>query len=90
MLEQELGITNYGDLLWYFPYRHIDRTRIYKVSEIQADFPYVQLKGYIRDMKLVPMGRRKRLVAYLYDQTGSVELVWFQGIKWVKDSIKAN
>ncbi|MFN4083535.1 MAG: ATP-dependent DNA helicase RecG [Bacteroidia bacterium] len=90
LLKKELQIFTFSDLLFHFPYRHIDRSKIYKVSEINDDLPYVQLKGKIISLKLVGEKRKQRLVATFADGSGQMELVWFQGIKWVKDSIETN
>lgn len=90
MLRKELGIFNLNDLLFHFPYRHIDRSRIYKIKEIQPELPYIQLQGMIRNIRLVGQKRGQRLVAEFSDDTGKIDLVWFQGIKWVKDVLKEN
>src|SRR4051812_6330781 len=83
LLNTELGIFTYGDLIQYYPFRYEDRTKFYKISEINEELPFVQLKGQIKNIALVGAGRGKRLVANFRDETGSLELVWFQGIKWV-------
>jgi ATP-dependent DNA helicase RecG len=88
MLNKELGIFTFHDLLFHFPYRHIDRTQVYPIRDIQAEMPYIQVKGVIRNLRLLGQKRGQRLVADLSDATGTIELVWFQGIKWVKESIK--
>ncbi|MFA6262216.1 MAG: ATP-dependent DNA helicase RecG [Bacteroidia bacterium] len=90
MLKKELGIFNLNDLLFHFPYRHIDRSRIYTIKEIQPELPYIQLKGNIRHIRMVGQKRGQRLVAEFSDATGKIDLVWFQGIKWVKDALKEN
>ena len=88
LLRQELGITTVGDLLGYYPYKYIDRSRVYTVSEIDGNMPYVQLYGEILSADTVGEGRGKRFVARFSDGTGVVELVWFQGIKYIRDSYK--
>ena len=90
LLKQELNITTVGDLLCYYPYKYIDRSRIYRISEIDGNMPYVQLYGVILSADMVGEGRGKRFVARFSDGTGVVELVWFQGIKYIKNSYKLN
>ncbi|HET7818494.1 MAG TPA: ATP-dependent DNA helicase RecG [Bacteroidia bacterium] len=88
VLAKELNVRTYGDMLRHFPFRYVDRTKIYTVKEITSDLPYVQLKGKITSAELVGDRNRKRLVAELEDETGSIELVWFQGIKWIFPKLK--
>lgn len=88
LLKKELGIFTFGDLLFHFPYRHIDRSQVYTIKQIEADMPYVQLKGKISNMRTIGQKRGQRLVADLTDGTGSIELVWFQGAKWIKELVK--
>lgn len=90
LLNKELGIKTVGDLLMYYPYKYVDKSRIYKISEINGDMPYVQLKGEILSADMVGEGRSKRFVARFSDGTGVVELVWFQGIKYVKSNYSAH
>jgi len=90
MLKKELQIFTLNDLLFHFPYKHIDRSKIYTINKITDELPYVQLKGKITGFKLVGEKRKQRLVASFTDLTGQIELVWFQGIKWVKESIVLN
>ncbi len=90
LLGKELGIKTFGDLLFYFPYKYVDRSKFYKISELSAELPYIQLRGKIAGLRLIPGKGKKRLVADFCDETGSIELVWFQGAKWLKDSLKAN
>ncbi|MBO4451412.1 MAG: ATP-dependent DNA helicase RecG [Bacteroidaceae bacterium] len=82
LLSKELGIRTVGDLLTYYPYKYVDKTHIYKIREIDASMPYVQVMGQILSADVVGEGRGKRLVARLVDDTGVIELVWFQGIKY--------
>jgi ATP-dependent DNA helicase RecG len=89
-LQKELGVFTYGDLLEHYPLRYDDRTKFYTCAEIHEEMPYVQLRGFIRSKELVGSGFKKRLTANFEDATGSVELVWFQGINWVEDKIKNN
>ncbi|MBQ1408463.1 MAG: ATP-dependent DNA helicase RecG [Bacteroidales bacterium] len=88
LLQRELGIYTFADLLEYYPYRYVDRSNISTIRDMNLDDPYVVLRGRIHDMHTVGEGRSMRLTALLSDNTGQLELVWFQGIKWVKDSIK--
>ncbi len=88
LLRNELNITCFGDLLSYFPFRYVDRTKFHKTTELDADMPYVQLKGKIISMEVVGKNRAQRMVANFKDDSGIIELVWFQGIKWLKNSLK--
>ena len=90
LLRKELGIHTFGDLLHYFPFRYVDKTKFYKTSEINSDLPYVQLVGHINNLQEVGAKHSKRLTAKFQDENGAIELVWFKGTKWIKDSIKAN
>ncbi|MFN3529065.1 MAG: ATP-dependent DNA helicase RecG [Bacteroidia bacterium] len=89
-LKQELGIRVYEDLLQFFPFRHIDRTRYYHVSELQESMALVQLKGVITGLSLAGTGHKQRLVARFTDGSGEMELIWFQAIRWVQSGIKIN
>jgi ATP-dependent DNA helicase RecG len=91
LLRKELGIHKYADLLNLFPNRYIDRTRYYKINELQNSNSEVQVVGKIINIKTVEQGKgRSRLVATFVDDTGQMELVWFQGQKWIRESIKIN
>lgn len=91
LLRKELGIHKYADLLNLFPNRYIDRTRYYKINELQNSNSEVQIVGKIINIKTVEQGKgRSRLVATFVDETGQMELVWFQGQKWIRESIKIN
>ncbi|MFV8327076.1 ATP-dependent DNA helicase RecG [Flavobacterium sp. ZS1P14] len=91
LLRKELGIHKYGDLVNFFPNRYIDRTRYYKINELQNNSAEVQIIGKIINIKTVEFGRnQKRLVATFVDDTGQMELVWFQGHKWIRESLKLN
>jgi ATP-dependent DNA helicase RecG len=89
LLRNELNITCFGDLISYFPFRYVDRTKFHKTNELDADMPYVQLRGRIISMEVVGKNRAQRMVANFKDDSGIIELVWFQGIKWLKNSLKA-
>lgn len=89
VLRSELNIANFGDLLSHFPFRYIDRSRFYLISEIKEDLPYIQLKGKISRITAHGNKRTTRMTAILTDEQGNnLELVWFQGIKWVKTFLK--
>jgi len=88
ILRKEAGISSYEDLLFYFPYKYIDRSRFYKVSEITGNMPYIQLKGHILYYDTVGEGRTRRLVAKFTDGTGTIDLVWFKGLNYVTDKYK--
>lgn len=90
ILNKELKIFSFRDLLYYYPYKYIDRTKFYKISEIHSQMPYIQVKGVIRNMELIGTGPKQRLSARLYDDSGSLELIWFRGIKWQKENLKTN
>jgi ATP-dependent DNA helicase RecG len=91
LLRKELGIHKYIDLLNLFPNRYIDRTRYYKINELQNSNSEVQIIGKIIHLKTIEQGKGKsRLVATFIDDTGQMELVWFQGQKWIRDSLKIN
>jgi ATP-dependent DNA helicase RecG len=95
LLRKELSIHRYGDLLTFFPNRYIDRTRYYKINELNAHSlvsnAEVQLVGKIRNIKTVEQKKgRGRLIATFVDDTGEMELVWFQGQKWIRESLKIN
>jgi len=90
LLRKELNIFTYGDLLYYYPYKYVDRSKIYKISEVVDDLPYIQLVGRIVRIDQAGTDNKKRLTAIFSDETGMVELVWFKGIKWVEKSLKLN
>ncbi|MFV8360804.1 ATP-dependent DNA helicase RecG [Flavobacterium sp. LS1P3] len=91
LLRKELGIYKYVDLVNFFPNRYIDRTRYYKINELLNNIAEVQIIGKIINIKTVEFGRnQKRLVATFVDDTGQMELVWFQGHKWIRESLKLN
>jgi len=88
ILKKELNISSVEDLLTYYPYKYIDRSRMYFVHEMDADLPYIQLKGKLRNIKKTGEGRNQRLSATLHDSTGQVELIWFKGIRYVEDKLR--
>ena len=85
LLKSELRITTLQDLLYYFPYKYIDRSRIFQVREVDGTMPYIQLKGKILSFEQIGEGRRQRLLAHFSDGTGVADLVWFSGIKYTLD-----
>ena len=90
LLGRELGIRSLYDLLYYFPYKYIDRSRVFKVSELGGHLQHVQLLGEIRSFEEMGEGASRRLVAHFTDGTAFVDLVWFRGIKFVKNKLKLN
>lgn len=89
LLNKELSIYTFGDLIQYYPFRYEDRTKFFQVREITDEMPYVQLKGTILKKEVTGIGPKKRLIAKFNDPTGTIELVWFQGIQWVNDKVKS-
>ncbi len=83
LLNKEVNINTFRDLLYYFPYRYIDRTRFYKINELDPDLPYVQIRGTLTGYSSEGRGPGKRLIAEFRDSTGTVKLVWFKGVKWI-------
>ncbi|MBP6557770.1 MAG: ATP-dependent DNA helicase RecG [Flavobacterium sp.] len=91
LLRKEVGIHRYEDLLNFYPNRYIDRTRYYKINELNNNVAEVQIIGKIINIKTVEFGKaKKRLVAVFVDETGQMELNWFQGHKWIRDTLKLN
>lgn len=87
ILKKELRIFTYDHLLTHFPFRYIDRSKVHKISEVKSDESYVQLKGKISNVKEAGTKGGKRLIAYLQDETGVMELIWFKGAKWIKPKL---
>ncbi len=87
LLKKELGILVFEDLLQYYPYKYIDRTRFYKIRDIQPDLPHVQIIARLTKFEVLGEKHTKRLVAQAIDDTGTIELVWFQGIKWIEKTL---
>ena len=91
ILERELNIHTFGDLLEYYPYKYIDRSRIYTISELSGEMPYVQLKGHILSFEEFEQGpRKKRIVAHFTDGTGIADLVWFVRAQQLTKDLKVN
>jgi ATP-dependent DNA helicase RecG len=89
LLSKELNINTFKDLLYYFPYKYIDRTKFYKISELDPDLPFVQIKGTISSYYTEGKAKGRRLVADFSDDSGEIKLVWFKGLKWVTTSYPA-
>ena len=87
-MKKELGIFTFKDLLEYYPFRHIDKTRIDKIGSLTPEMEYVQVAGRLTGSEIIGEKRARRLVAYLQDDTGEIELTWFQGINWVEKMLE--
>lgn len=87
LLQSELKIFRVEQLLLYFPFRHINRTQFHQIAQIRSDAEAVQLKGVLRGLSEVGEGRKRRLTALFEDETGRIELVWFKGIRWVREML---
>lgn len=90
ILNKELNIFSLHDLLYYFPYKYVDRSRLYYIHEIDGNMPYIQLKGEILSFETMGEGRQRRLIGHFSDGTGVVDLVWFQGIKFLIGKYKVH
>ncbi|HRW62609.1 MAG TPA: ATP-dependent DNA helicase RecG [Bacteroidales bacterium] len=90
LMNKELGIYTFEDLLYYFPYKYIDKSKFYKISELKPDMPYIQIKGKISGFEMIGGGHKKRLVAFFSDGTGVIELVWFKGLSYIQKSLLLN
>lgn len=84
MLKKELQIFTFEDLLFYFPFKHLDKTQIHTIATITAGMDFVQVRGRLISMEVLGEKRGRRLVAHLRDGSGIIELTWFQGINWVQ------
>lgn len=89
VLKKELNIFTFYDLITHYPFRYVDRTKFYKISEANDQMPYIQLKGKIVSFTSIGIRKAARLIAKFRDESGEIDLVWFQGIKWVRESLKA-
>ena len=87
ILNEELQIQSYEDMLYHVPFRYVDRSKIYTISELNGQLPYIQIKAKIRDLKSVGEGKATRMTASAYDETGTLELVWFKGFKYLSNQI---
>lgn len=90
LLKGELGISTFAHLLVYFPFRYVDRSEFLPIGQITTDSPLVQVKGKLIALQQAGTGRSKRMVGYIQDDTGILELVWFQGLKWIQQKLKIN
>ena len=90
LIGTELGLSSINDLLHFFPYRYIDRTKFYKINELLDNNSDIQIIGRITSLKTIQQKKGSRLIGKLQDETGTMELVWFKGHKWLKDAIKIN
>ncbi len=90
ILKKEISVFTYGDLLSYYPFRYIDRTQFYKIKDLNLDLPFIQILIRLKSVTLIGEKRTKRLIAEAIDDTGEIELIWFQGINWVQKNIKVN
>lgn len=90
VLLEELEIQSYEDMLYYVPYKYIDRSKIYTIAELNGHLPYIQIKARIRDLKSAGEGKALRMTATAYDETGTLELVWFKGLKYLTNQIDPN
>jgi len=88
ILKKEINVSSWEDILYYFPYKYIDRSKIFKIREIDGNMPFIQLKGKILHYDAVGEGHKRRLTAVFYDDTGSIDLVWFQNIKSIQNAYK--
>jgi ATP-dependent DNA helicase RecG len=90
ILNKEISVFTYADLIQRYPFRHEDRTQFHEIADITADMPYIQLKGKVKFIETVGEGSKERFIAYLRDGTGDIELVWFKGINYIKKFIQLN
>ncbi len=90
LLKKELGIFTFEDMLLHFPFRYVDRTKFYSIREASPDLPYIQLKGNLRNLIVKGEKRRKYLAGKFEDETGVIELKWFQGVRWLSNSLQLN
>lgn len=90
LLQQELGIYTFGQLLEYYPFRYVDKSKVFSISDINSDQAHIQLKGKITNIQIIGEKQAKRMVAKFKDSTGEIDLVWFKGIKWLSSSIVIN
>lgn len=90
LLADEIGVRTFRDLIYHFPYRYVDRSVVYRVSDLQGDMPYVLLRGRLVSIETIGEGAKRRLKAMFTDGTGYAELVWFNSIKYVESTLKVN
>ena len=90
LLEKEAGIKTFGDLVYYFPYKYVDRSKFFKIADLTHNMSHIQIKGIIEGFYTEGGGRNKRLAATFRDDSGYIKLVWFKGLQWITDSYKIN
>jgi ATP-dependent DNA helicase RecG len=90
LLNKELQVYTFEDLLYYFPYKYIDRSKFYTISELNTELPYIQIRGKITGFQTIGGGNKKRLVASFADDTGKMELIWFKGLSYIQKSLELN
>jgi ATP-dependent DNA helicase RecG len=90
LLNKELGIFTYGDLIEYYPFRHEDRSKFHYIRDLNEEMPAAQIKGRITSIETIGSGHKQRLVANFQDATGNMELLWFQGVNWFLKSLRIN
>ncbi|MCF0160487.1 MAG: ATP-dependent DNA helicase RecG, partial [Bacteroidaceae bacterium] len=90
LLEKELNIRTFRDLLYYFPYKYVDRSRVYEIRELTDEMPFVQLRGEISSFETAGEGFQRRIIAHFTDGTGEIDLVWFKGVKYVTNRYKVH
>src|SRR5688572_24874021 len=88
LLNKELNIFSFGDLIQHYPFRHEDRSRFYRIAELNDELPYVQVRGKVVTKELIGTGFKKRLVVIFSDGEATMELVWFKGINWIAEKMK--
>jgi ATP-dependent DNA helicase RecG len=88
LLNKQLSVYTFADLLQHYPYRYEDRSKFYAIKDVNETLQYVQIRGIIKHKELTGVGIKKRLVAYMNDGTGEIELIWFQGINWIAEKLK--
>jgi ATP-dependent DNA helicase RecG len=88
LLNKELGLFSLNDLLHYYPYKYVDRSKIYRIAEIDGNMPYIQLRGQVLSFEMLGEGRQQRIVGHFSDGTGIIDLVWFQGLKYLLNRYK--
>jgi len=86
LLREELGIHTFEDLLTHYPYRYVDRSKFYRISEVTSDMPHIQIRGQVAGYANIGKGKGKRLVADFIDGSGHIQLVWFRGAKWIPEN----
>jgi ATP-dependent DNA helicase RecG len=89
LLQQEIGVFTFNDFLQYYPFRYVDRTQVHLVKELTPDMPYVQLKGKLSQLKVLGNAGKQRLVGKFSDGSGSIDLIWFKGVKWLQTALKS-